>query len=118
MAKASERDLEAAMELCNALDALTGRWGATMPDKIAKPEGTSDTEYFDPCDSEQCIRVVAYLRELADRASLMRVVFGMTVLLDPRNKIVDPDADTLEHHPETVAALEAMAERAAAVGAA
>jgi hypothetical protein len=26
----------------------------------------------------------------------------MTVLLDPRNKVVDPAADTLEHHPETV----------------
>lgn len=117
MAKANERDLEMALELCNALDALTGRWGATMPEKIAKPEGTSDTEYFDPEDAEQCIRVVAYLRELADAASLMRVVFGMTVLLDPRNKIVDPAADTLEHHPDTVAALAAMAERSA-VGAA
>jgi hypothetical protein len=27
-------------------------------------------------------------------------VWGMTVLLDPRNEIVDPDADTLEIHPK------------------
>jgi hypothetical protein len=105
MAKASEADMEMALELSMALDAITGRWGATMPEKIAKPEGTSDTEYFDPDDPEQCVRLVAYLRELVSSASLMRVVFGMLVLLDPRNKIVDPNSDVLEHHPDIVAAL-------------
>ena len=29
----------------------------------------------------------------------------MYVMLDPANKVVDPDADTLEDHPETVAAM-------------
>ena len=115
MAKASEADLDAAMELCNALDALTQRWGATMPEKIEQLTGHMESEYFDEDDSEQCKRVVAYLRELANRASLMRVVWGMAVLLDPATKMVDPDADTLEHHPDTVAALAAMA-AAPAVG--
>ena len=100
MAKASEADLKLAMNLCSALDALTGRWGATMPEAIQQPEGNSDTEYFDPDDSEQCKRVVAYLSELAGSASLMRVVWGMVVLLDPNNEIVNPDADTLEIHPK------------------
>jgi ribA/ribD-fused uncharacterized protein len=31
------------------------------------------------------------------------VVWGMTVVLDPRNKVVDPDADTIEHHPDAAA---------------
>lgn len=114
MAKASEADLEMAMELSNALDALTGRWGAVMPEKIERLDGDSEQEWFDPSDADQCIRVVEYLRELAYRASLMRVVWGMAVLLDPKNRIVDPDADTLEHHPIASAALEAADAAAAA----
>jgi hypothetical protein len=110
MAKASKADLEMALELSGALDALTGHWGATMPEKIERPEGTSSVEYFDPEDREQCYRVVEYLRALADRASLMRVVFGMAVVCDPRNEVVDPDADTLEVHPKFLA-LEADANR-------
>jgi hypothetical protein len=35
----------------------------------------------------------------------MRVVFGMAVVLDPRNEVVDPDADTLEIHPKYAAAI-------------
>ena len=49
--------------------------------------------------------VLRHLLAIAGRASLMRVVFGMTTLLDPRNKVVNPDADCLEHHPDIVAAL-------------
>lgn len=100
MAKASEADLKMAMDLCNALDSLTSRWGARMPEAIEQPRGTSDTEYFDADDSEQCKRVVAYLLKLAGSASLMRVVWGMAVLLDPRNEIVDPGSDVLEIHPK------------------
>ena len=109
MAKASEVDLKMAMDLSSALEAISAKWGATMPEAIARPDGTSDTEYFDPEDFEQCRRIVTYMRELTGGASLTRVVWGMTALLDPRNKIVNPDADTLEHHPDTVAALAAMA---------
>ena len=108
MAKASEADLAMAMELCEAFDSLTQRWGAYVPNKIAKLQGDDEFEPFDEDDAEQNRRVLKYLIDIAERASLMRVVFGMTVLLDPRNKIVDPDADTLEHHPDTVAALAAM----------
>jgi hypothetical protein len=105
MAKANNADLDAALELVGAMDAITGRWGALMPEAIAKPEGISENEYFDPDNAEQCIRLVAYLRELANRGSLMRVVFGMVVVLDPRNEVVDPDADTLEIHPKYAAAI-------------
>lgn len=100
MAKASAADLDMAMELCNALDALTQRWSATVPEAIAKPIGEDESEYFDRDDREQCQRVLGYLLELADRASLMRVVWGCAVMLDPTNRCVDANADTIEHHPD------------------
>lgn len=100
MAKASAADLDMAMELCNALDALTQRWSATVPEAIAKPNGEDESEFFNRDDREQCQRVMGYLLDLADRASLMRVVWGCAVMLDPANKCVDPSADTIEHHPD------------------
>lgn len=104
MAKASEADLNMAMELSEALDNLTRRWGASVPEQIKKGD-EDDTESFDRDDNEQCQRVLGYLLDVADRASLSRVVFGCAVMLDPRNKCVDPNADTIEHHPDVEAAL-------------
>ena len=103
MAKASQADLDMALELTQAIDAISGRWGGVMPEKIERLQDGRETEPFDPDDAEQCKRIVAYLLELADRASLMRVVWGLVVLLDPRNKIVDPAADTLERYPAETA---------------
>jgi hypothetical protein len=102
MAKASEADMQMASELANALEALSSRWGATMPEKIDRAAPDAN-EAFSVDDPDHCRRVCEYLIALTRSASLCRVVWGMDVLLDPRNKIVDPDADTLEHHPETVA---------------
>ncbi len=106
MAKASEADLEMAMELCGALDALTNHW-PTLPNGLCSEGNDSRDDGFDCDDDQQCGTVLRHLLAIAERASLMRVVWGMAVLLDPANKIVDPDADTLEHHPEIVAALAA-----------
>ena len=108
MAKASEADLDMAMELTAAFDVLTGHW-PTLPTGLCSAEDDADDDRFDCDDDRQCGTVLRHLLAIAERASLMRVTFGMTVLLDPRNKIVNPDADTLEHHPDTVAALAAMA---------
>lgn len=100
MAKASEADLQMAMELANALDALNSRWGATMPEKIAKLQRDEEAEGFSLDDDEHCRRVCEYLIRLTRSASLFRVIMGMAVVCDPRNKLLDPDADTLEHHPD------------------
>lgn len=100
MAKASQEDLKMAMELANALEALNSRWGASMPKKIAKPQREDEEEGFSLDDDENCRRVCEYLIRLTRGASLSRVVMGMAVLLDPANALVDPDADTLEHHPD------------------
>ena len=98
MAKASEADMSMAIEMAQALDALTNRWTPMMPEAIDQG-GEEENERFDIDDETQCRRVVEYLLELADRASLFRVVFGMAVLLDPQNEIVDPAADHLSLRP-------------------
>lgn len=99
MAKASEADLDMAMELCGALDVLTGHW-PTLPAALMKPaDDGAQADDFDCDDDRQCGAVLRHLLAIAERASLMRVVWGAAVMLDPNNRCVDPDADTIEHHP-------------------
>lgn len=97
MAKASEADTQMAMDLANMLDMLGHRHCPSMPTAIARNDGD---ENFDRDDDDQCGRALRALLETADRGSLFRVVWGAAVMLDPRNKLVDPDADTIEHHPD------------------
>lgn len=93
MAKASEADLEASMKVCNALEAFEkGYW----PEGIERDD---ENERFDADDGEHASAALHHLRAITARTSMFRVCFGMTVLLDPRNKMVDPTADTLEQHP-------------------
>lgn len=100
MAKASKEDLDMAMDLCGAIDALTNYW-PTMPEALSTcDDDAMGAEHFDRDDDKQCGKVLRHLLEIADRGSLMRVVFGAAVMLDPRNKLVDPNADTIEHHPD------------------
>lgn len=100
MAKASEADLNMAMEFCNAMDALTSMW-PTVPTAISKSAPEKGDEYFDCHDDEQCGEALRYLLKVAERASLMRVIWGCAVMLDPKNGCVDPDADNIEHHADT-----------------
>lgn len=111
MAKASDADLSMAMDLSSAIEALTQRFYPTMPQAVAKVADEDDYERFDRDDHEQCARALGHLLELAESASLMRVVYGCAVMLDPANKCVDPDADTIEHHPHALAGLEAKKPR-------
>ena len=97
IAKASEADLGMAMDLLSMLDALGHRHCPSMPAVIARNDGD---EEFDRDDDDQCGRALRALLEVADRGSLFRVVFGAATMLDPRNKLVDPAADTIEHHPD------------------
>lgn len=99
MAKASKADLEMAMELSSAIDALTGHW-PNMPAALCKNGEAGPAEAFDCDDDRQCGTVLRHLLAIAERASLFRVVWGAAVMLDPANKLVDPEADTIEHHPD------------------
>jgi hypothetical protein len=105
MAKASEDDLKMAMELVGALESLTQRWAPTMPAALTKRAEDEDDEPFDRDDDRQCGQALRHLFDILDRGSLLRVVWGCAVMLDPRNKLVNPEADTIERHPDTVAAL-------------
>lgn len=111
MAKASQADLDMAMDLCNALESLGQRFAPCMPEAIEKLAPEEDSERFDRDDDEQCGRALRHLLEVTGRASLMRVVWGCAVMLDPLNRCVDPDADTIEHHPDTKAAMKAREPR-------
>lgn len=98
MAKASQADMEMAMKLCSALEALDRRF---FPEGA---EGDNDPEDFDRYDDEHCGMALRHVLDILERGSIGRVIWGMYVLLDPANKVVDPDADTLEPHPEIEAA--------------
>jgi len=114
MTKASEADMKMAMDLCHALDALGHRFVPSMPEAIEELADGRESEHFDRDDDAQCGRALRHLLNVVDSGSLTRVVWGMAVLLDPKNKVVDPSADTIEHHPEVVAALAASKSATAA----
>lgn len=92
MAKATENDLRASLDLATAMEALEGGY---LPNEISN--GEIDVKYD---ERRHAAQVVEYLIGIARRGSLMRVSFGMVVILDPKNEIVDPDSDTLELHPK------------------
>jgi hypothetical protein len=96
MARASEIDLEAALDVSRILEELG---------KGYMPSDGEHVEWFDREDPAQCQRALGALLDAAAKGSIFRVTFGMTVVLDPRNELLDPAADTLEKHPKTVAAL-------------
>jgi hypothetical protein len=100
MARASEADIEASLKVCRILDELDKRY---MPSE----DDSEEIEFFDRDDAEQCQKVVSMLLDATRYTSLFRVVFGMAVVLDPQNELLDPDADTIEKHPKIIAALEA-----------
>lgn len=95
MARASEQDLEAALTVSRIIEELEKGY---MPGD----DNAEETEFFDQDDPEHCKRALDAILSAAHQGSIFRVTFGMAVVLDPRNKLLDPDADTLELHPEHV----------------
>lgn len=45
-------------------------------------------------------QVLLKLIDIARGGSMMRATFGMAILLDPRNEIMDPNSDCLDLHPK------------------
>ena len=95
MAKASQADLDMAMDVCSALDGISAHW-PSMPEPISTG---SDDERFYADSPEHCTRVIDYLVKTMQRGSLSRVVWGCVTMLDPRNGLVDPNADTIDRAP-------------------
>lgn len=95
MAKASQADLDMALDLISVLnDIEDGQFpGRFDPD-------SESTEWLDSNDSQQCDKLIDNLRRLLNRGSIGRVIMGMAVVCDPSNECIDPDADTIEYHPK------------------
>lgn len=100
MARASDADMEAALDVSRLIEELEKGY---MP----STDDDENIEWFDRDNEEQCQRALGMILDAAAKGSLFRVTFGMTVVLDPRNELLDPDADTLEKHPKIIEALRA-----------
>lgn len=95
MAKASQADLDMALDLISVLDDIEcGRF----PHRF-DPDAES-IEWLDTNDNQQCGKLIDNLRRLLNRGSIGRVIMGMAVVCDPSNECIDPDVDTIEHHPK------------------
>ncbi|WP_186269982.1 hypothetical protein [Burkholderia gladioli] len=105
MARASEADVTAALEVTRIIGDIEKGY---MPVLDSDEDETDDVTFFDRDDPAQCQRVLGAILDAADKGRIFRVVFGMTVVLDPRNELLDPDADTIEKHPKIVEALAAL----------
>lgn len=97
MAKASEADLNMAMDISNVLDDIERGY---FPRNLSDDPGSEETEWIDTSDQEQYAKLIDGLKRLLNQGSISRVIWGMAVVCDPANKYIDPEADTIEHHPE------------------
>ena len=106
MAKASEQDLQAALDLAGVLEDIDkGFFPRNPADKDADDSG--EPQFFDEDDPKHLRVLFDRIKYCLDAApgGIFRVTFGMATVLDPRNEIVDPNADHLEVHPRIKAAL-------------
>lgn len=96
MAKASEADISMAMDLANVMDDIERGY---FPSKFSDDEDDG-IEWIDTHDREQYQKLIDSLKRLLNQGSISRVIWGMAVVCDPENEAIDPDADTIEHHPK------------------
>lgn len=110
MAKANQADIDMAMTLSSFIDSIDKGY---VPD--AASNDAERIEWLCLDDGEQCCRIVSELKSIITKGSFFRVVFGLAVLLDPDNELVDPDADTIEHHPKRKALENALRDLVATI---
>ncbi|CAN7638987.1 hypothetical protein [Paraburkholderia terricola] len=104
MAKASSKDLDAALDVAGVIENVCGSgYYPSTPDSDA-----DDPTFFDPDDREHLRAFYDRVTSIVEPApgSLFRVVGGLHTIL--HNNIVDPDQDVIELHPRFIAALEAV----------
>ncbi|MBX9849088.1 MAG: hypothetical protein K2X64_07310 [Rhodocyclaceae bacterium] len=112
MAKATEADLKVSLALAGVLEDIDNGFyprDVALGAQGGEPDDGEDESlvHFDPDDPK-------HLRALYDRlkyclraapGGVARVLYGMDVLLDPTNAIVDPGVTHLALHPRIEAAL-------------
>lgn len=101
MAKASEADLEMALDLSRMLEDFEGGY---FP--LPKDSDDDEAEHFDSDKGEHCRRAMEMILDTIRRGSIFRVTFGMLVMCDPQNELIDPNLSYLEHHPDAMWARE------------
>ena len=109
MAKAREKDIEAAGDLLNILNTIDGRFGGPWPtDGPESLEQAIGEDSFDADIAEHLQGLYNSLASLLRRVPNFhgRVIGGMCyVILYDKNQIVDPESDCLELHPRLTAAI-------------
>lgn len=110
MAKASEADFEACFELERILrDVEKGYYPHPIDEEAdTQPEPLR----FEPDDKDHLRAFHDKVMEIvgARNVNIMRVIYGFKVAMD--NDVFDPAADTLEWHPDLLAAVEARKSKA------
>lgn len=106
MAKATERDLKASLDLAGVLEDIEEGHYPRNPAKAVSENGEEPT-FFDQDDPKHLRALFDRLKFCLDASpgGLFRVAFGMSTVLDPSNEIVDPNVDHLALHPRIEAAL-------------
>lgn len=98
-AKAPAADLDAAMLLnCMLSDVFEDE---VYPRGLDGEFDEDAPDYFDADDEEHLRELWKRLRKVYRRCpgGMNRVIFGMSCLLMPENRLVDPDKDHLAPHP-------------------
>ena len=113
MSKASAQDMADAMKLERFLSEVErGDYPAPVDHDYGSDLPANWPDWFDENDTDHLRHFHKEVMKLIHRSSLTRVVFGFRVLMD--NNVCDPAADTLEWHPDLVAAIQERAKRKAA----
>lgn len=106
MAKASPEEIEAGIRIVGILDSIDSGY---YPLAAGVDEDDEAPTFFDEDDPAHLRHFYDQVKATLDSAPGWpgRVIFGFAVIADPRNKMLDPNADTLEFHPAIKAALDA-----------
>lgn len=102
IAKPDAADLDAALNLMGLLDTVSKGYYPSDPDN----EDANEPLMFDEDNPEHLKKLWARLKQCLDKAPGFqgRVIFGGVTLMDPRNRIIDDQADVLQLHPTLVRA--------------
>lgn len=119
MAKPSQKDIEAAEALCQALNAIDerNRWGTDTISNCPSFDQLIEDDEFNPDDQEHLGALYNKLMTLMGENPSFhnRVISGMChVIMYEKNQFIDPDADTLQFHPRFGEMAEALERETAA----
>lgn len=95
IAKASERDINMAIDLCGILDSIERGF---MPVEVAENSEDEDAE-FDRDNPNDCQVALNLVIDTLRAGCIGRVIWGMAALVNPESKLLDPDADIIQPHP-------------------